>query len=150
MFISGKDKKVTKSLLCSSFKILEDWLFENYVVLNPGKCNFMCIGKNVTDLELLYFIDQILRNCREVEILGITLGRNLNLRSHIKKLCRKAGQKVSALLRVSSYIDTNKKALLHKSMIKSLFTYCSLAWMFCPRQTNKMINKVYERALRLI
>ena len=79
----------------------------------------MCIVKNVTGSELLNFNGKILRNWREVEIFGTTLDRNLNFRSHIKKLCRKVGQKISALIRVSSYIDTNKKALPYKSMIKS-------------------------------
>ena len=49
----------------------------------------MCIGKNVTDLELFNFNDQILRNCREVDILGIILDRNSNFKSYTKKLCRK-------------------------------------------------------------
>ena len=107
------------------------------MVLNQGECHFMCIGKNVTDSKLLNFNDQILRYCTEVEILGITLDRNLNFRHHIKKPCRKVGQKLSALLRLPSYIDTNKKALLYKSIIKSQFTYCPLAWIFCLRQSNK-------------
>ena len=77
---------------------------------------------------------KFLRNCREIEILAITLDRNLNFRSHIKKLCRKVGQKFSALLRISSCIDTNKTALLYKSIIKSQFTHCPLASMFCLRQ----------------
>ena len=46
----------------------------------------MCIGKNVTDSELLNFNDLILKNCTEFEILGITLDRNLNFRSYIKRL----------------------------------------------------------------
>ena len=79
----------------------------------------MCIGKNIADSELLNFNDQILKNCREVEILGITLDGNLNFRYHIKNLCRRIGEKLSVLLRASSYIDTNKK--LYKSMIKSQF-----------------------------
>ena len=33
----------------------------------------MCIGKNVNVSELLHFNDLILKNCKEVEILGITL-----------------------------------------------------------------------------
>ena len=49
------------------------------MVLNPGKCHFMCMGK-------LNFNDLILKNCTEVEILGTTLDPNLNFRSHIKKL----------------------------------------------------------------
>ena len=48
---------------------------------------FMRIRKNVT--ELLNFNDQIFRNCREADILGITLDRNLNFRSHIKKFAQK-------------------------------------------------------------
>ena len=56
------------------------------MVLNPGKFHFMCIGKNVTDSELLNFNDLILKNCTEFEILGITLDRNLNFRSYIKRL----------------------------------------------------------------
>ena len=35
-------------------------------------------------------------------------------------------------------------------MIKSQFAYCPLVWMFCFRQSNNLINKVHERALKLI
>ena len=86
MFVSGENKELTWSLLCSDFKIVGNWFFKNYMVLNPGKFHFMCIGKNVTDSELLNFNDLILKNCTEFEILGITLDRNLNFRSYIKKL----------------------------------------------------------------
>ena len=131
LFVSREDKELTKTLLCSDFETVENWFFKNYMVLNLGKCHFMCIGKNVTDSKLLNFNDLIFKNCREVEILGITLDRKLNFRSHIKKLCRKVGQKLSDLIRISSYIDTNKKSSLYKSMIKSQFTCCPLVWMFC-------------------
>ena len=35
-------------------------------------------------------------------------------------------------------------------MVKSQFSYCSLVWMFCSRTSNNMINKVHERALRVL
>ena len=99
--ISGKDKELIKSMLSSDFMIVEDWFFENYIILNPGKCYFMCIGKNVSDSELLNLNDVNLKNCKEVEVLGITIDRNLNFKGHIKNICRKADQKLSALLRIS-------------------------------------------------
>ena len=34
-------------------------------------------------------------------------------------------------------------------MINSQFNYCPLLWMFRSRQSNNLINKVYERSLRL-
>ena len=45
--------------------------------------------------------------------------------------------------------NTDKKALLYKSMIKSQFAYYPLVWMFCFRKSNNL-NKVNERALKLI
>ena len=42
-------------------------------------------------------------------------------------MCRKAGQKLSALSRISPYLQTDKKEeLLFKSMVKSQFNYCPL------------------------
>ena len=35
-------------------------------------------------------------------------------------------------------------------MIKSQFSYCPIIWMFSSRRSNKLINKVHERSLRLI
>ena len=34
-------------------------------------------------------------------------------------------------------------------MIKSQFDYYRLVWMFCSRQSNKLINKVHKRDFRL-
>ena len=42
-------------------------------------------------------------------ILGITTNRKLTFNKHFKNLCKKAGQKLCALLRISPYLDENKK-----------------------------------------
>ena len=107
----------------------------------------MCIGKNVRDSELLNLNDLNLKNYKEVEVLGTTIDRNLNFKGHIKNICRKAGKRLSALLRISSHINTDKKALRYKSLIKSQLAYCPLVWMFYFMQSNNLINKVQERAL---
>ena len=106
--ISREDKELIKFMLLSDLMIVEGWFFFYYMILNPGKCCFMCIGKNVSDSELLK-LNLNLKNCKEFEVLGITIDRNLNFKGHIKNICRKAGQKLSALLRISSHINTDKK-----------------------------------------
>ena len=116
------------------------------MVLNPEKSHFMCLGKDIDDTETLSFNDLALKNSQEV---GMALDRSMGFNTHIKNICRKAGQKLSALLRISPYLDQGKKVLLYKSMIKSQFNYCPLVWMFCSRQSNNLINRVLERGLRL-
>ena len=39
--------------------------------------------------------------------------------------------------------------MIFNVLIKLQFSYCPLVWMFCSRQTNNMINKTHERALRI-
>ena len=107
----------------------------------------MCIGQKIDGAETLNFNNFVIKNSKEVEILGITLNRNFH--THIKNIFGKSGQKLSALLRISSYLGQRKKVLLYKSMIKPHVNYCPLVWMFCSRQSNNLINKVHERGLRL-
>ena len=89
--------------------------------LNLEKVHFMRIDKKIDDAETLNFNDLAIKNSKEVEILEIIIDR---------KVCGKAGQKLSALLRISLYLDQEEKVLLYKSMIKSQFNYCLLVWMF--------------------
>ena len=64
-------------------------------------------------------------------------------------MCRKAGQKLSALLRLSPYLDTTKRKTMFANIVKSKLNYCPLAWMFCPRMSSNLINKVQERGVRI-
>ena len=43
-----------------------------------------------------------------------------------------------------------QKKLLYMSFIEAQFKYCPLTWMFCSRSCNNKINKLHERALRLV
>ena len=71
----------------------------------------------------------------------------MTFHQHFLKMCRKAGQKLSASLRLSLYPDTNKRKTIYTTMVKSQLNYCPLAWMFCSRRSSNLINKVQERAL---
>ena len=77
------------------------------MVLNPN--HFMCIGQKIDDAEILNVNNLAIKNGKEVEIRGITLDRNMNFHTDTEHICKKAGQKLSALLRISPYLDQRKK-----------------------------------------
>ena len=79
----------------------------------------------------------------------MTIDNKLTFYSHIESICRKAGQKPSALFNISSYLETDKKELLFKSMVKLQFSYWLLVWIICSRNANNLINKIQEWSLRL-
>ena len=68
----------------------------------------MYIGQKIDDAENLNLNNLAIKNTKEVEILGIKLDRNMNFHTNI---FRKADQNLSALLRISPYLDQGKKDL---------------------------------------
>ena len=102
--------------------------------------------RNLDDIVVLNFNNLTIKSSEEVEILGIKIDNNLNFNNHINLISRKAGQKLSALLRISSNLNMKQKKLLYKSIIKSQFNYCPLVWVFC---SNNLINKTHEPSLRI-
>ena len=86
----------------------------------------------------------------EEKLLGVTIDKNLNFNSHLSILCKKAGQKVTALARIAKLLPFHKRRIILKSFFESQFSHCPLVWMFCSRQMNRKINRIHERALRLV
>ena len=71
----------------------------------------MCLGKNLDFNKVLNF-SNLIKSSKDVEILGIKIDNNLNFNNHIKSICRKAGQKLSALLRISSNLNMKQKKII--------------------------------------
>lgn len=117
--------------------------------LQSGKCHFVCLGRN-TESAVLYFSDQTYTNRKEETLLGIIINNKLSFYGQIKGLCKKTPQKLSALSKITPYLDSSQKITIFKSIIKSQFIYCSLVWMFCSTTSNNTINKIQEPALRII
>ena len=78
------------------------------------------------------------------------LTRALDSTKYVEDLCKKANQKLHALARLSNYMDPVKLKLLMDAFIRLQFNYCPLVWMFHDRTINSKVNKIRERALRIV
>ena len=68
--------------------------------------------RNLDDIVVLNFNNFTIKSSEEVEILGIKIDNNLNFNNHINLISRKAGQKLSALLRISSNLNMKQKKII--------------------------------------
>ena len=129
-------------------EILTKWFKENYLKLNADKCHLF-VPRQPIDTSIKVE-GQIIEGEQSVKILGITIDKNLEVNTHVSYLCNKANQKLHALTRIASYMDKNKLKLLMRAFIESLFNYCPLIWMYHNRTMNNRINRIHERALRIV
>ena len=93
-----------------------------------------------------------IQNNKSEKLLGIKIDK-LTFDEHVSgmcTLCTKATQKLHALSRVSNFMSLQQRQITLKAFILSQFGYCPLVWMFHSRKLNQRINRIHERALRIV
>ena len=91
-----------------NFLIIQKWLYENHMVLNPGKCHYLVLG-NRSNSDTINLNGTKLASSSYEKLLGILIDCDLSFDKHIKSLCRKAGQKLNALAQISNYLTHDQK-----------------------------------------
>ena len=127
--------------------VLLEWFKLNEMKLNEDKCHLI-ISKPVYSSVKIGGV--VIPNEPNVNLLGITIDDELKFTEHVKKIYRKGTQKLHALARISKFMDQDKLKIVMKTFIISQFNYGALIWMFHNRTMNNKINKLHERALRLV
>ena len=98
----------------------------------------------------MFFDGKTIKSSDTVELLGITLDKNINFKRHIQNICRKANNKTKALLRIRKFLNLEQAQVLAEAYISSNFRYCPLIWMFCGKISDNLIVKTHYRTLRAI
>ena len=120
-----------------------------YMMLNEEKCELLVCGYRFEQLWIKVGDNKTWEKSL-VKLLGVTIDNELKFDKYVTEICAKANRKLSVLLRLSKFLCLDKRRTLFKSFIEAQFKYCSLIWMFCSRNSNKKINRLHERALRLV
>ena len=121
MYTSDKRVSTIIDSLSRECTILSKWFYNNFMVLNPGKCSFMLLGVDNSLQTNLVCGDEILKNTKQDRS-----NNKLNFATHLLK------------------------KLIFSSFIKLQFTYCPLIWMFYTKRSLRTINNIHERCLRLL
>ena len=124
------------------------WFDDNYFKANDDKCHLLVT--NHSDETTLLVGKELIKGPKSVKLLGITIDNKLNFNGHVSNICDKVSQKLHILARVAVFINTDKLRILMKAFIESEFNYCPLVWMFHSRTLNNRINRLHEKALRLV
>ena len=96
------------------------------------------------------FDGKTIKSSDTVELLEITLDKNINFKRHIQNICHKANNKTKALFRIRKFLNLEQAQVLVEAYISSNFRYCPLIWMFYGKISDNLIVKTHYRTLRAI
>ena len=123
------------------------WFNNNGMKANADKCHLLLSTKETLNANVSNYT---IINSDKEKLLGVTIDKHLKLESHIKNLSSKANLKLYALSRVSLYMSLNQHRMIMQPFITSQFGFCALIWRNHNRSLNNNINRIHERALRIV
>ena len=141
-----------KTLETETFSVLH-WFRFNEMKSNSSKCHLFVADMNhkyYYSKSYIYLENEFLENEETVKLLGMNIDQNLDFEKHITCLLKKGNQKLHALMRIKNYLTEDRLKLVMRTFIESQFNYCPLIWMCHSRELNRKINKLHERALRVV
>ena len=107
LYAYNKNLETVISNLRQEFSILSNWFYDNYMVLNPGKCHFMLFGVKENEQFDLICNDITLKHSSHEKILGVTIDNKLSFDEHIINICKTANKNLNALSIINHYLKQN-------------------------------------------
>ena len=127
-------------------KALFEWFENNLLKSNADKCNLLVSSSDAVNLRVSEYD---IKNSECEKLLGVKFDNKLTFEKHITDICRKASRTIYALARITPYMDLSKRRMVMNAFFNSQFNYCPLIWMCHNRKTNRKINRLHERCLRI-
>ena len=124
------------------------WFSINLMQANPEEFQLIFFNCKVDSPVILDGC--IIKPEKVAKLLGITIDKNLSFSIHTEEICKKAGRQLSALRRLSFYLDSKAKLALFRAFILSHFKYCSAVWYHCTAPNARCMEKIQERALNCV
>ena len=82
LYSIGENHNTNRNILIKSFLSLQKWFYENYMVLNQGKCCYMSFGSNPDKSDLILEDSMKIPSADKYVILGVTI-------DHLRNFCKK-------------------------------------------------------------
>ena len=145
-----------ENMLNQELQNLNIWLKVNKLSLNIAKTEFMIIGSrqrlnvNVDGHINISVNDQPIKKVNETETLGMTIDQHLTWSKHVEEKSKKISLAIGALKRIRPFITIDVANKIYKAIIQPHLDYCSTVWDGLGVTLLDKIQKLQNRAARII
>ena len=153
--LSAKTVADLKLAVTSELNNLTCWLRANKLSLNVAKTELMIIGSrqrlNAQCEEINISIDdRTIRRVDHTKSLGLTIDAQLSWSKHVDEISKKVSSAIGALKRVRPFIPTDIAVQIYNALILPHFDYCSPVWDGMSGCLSDKLQKLQNRAARVI
>ncbi len=84
------------------------------------------------------------------EYLGLCLYETLSFKEHIEQISKKVNKRLGMLSRIIKNITRDTALMLYKSLFLPHLEFCDIVWDACANNLKNTIQKLQNRACKLI
>ena len=131
------------------------WLAANKLALNSSKTEFMLIGSRQrlgtydTPPKLIIGGD-IIKHVSSVKSLGVYIDETLSWNIHIEKIAKKIVSGIGAIKRCRPFVNRTTLESVFNALVQPYFNYCSEVWGHCNKSLSNKLQKLQNRAARIL
>ena len=151
LIVQGENLQTVVNTLGQEGSIATDWFASNFMKANPDKFHFMSAAKKAdAAVNTIEIESNSIQAEDSIKLLGVHIDSRLNFNKQISEVCKKAGRQINALKRLSFYLNYNARLTAFRCFILSHLNYSPLVWMNSSKVQMGKIEKLQERALRIV
>ena len=121
-----------------------------------AKTEFILIGsksmiKNISNSHPNVFIEnKQIKQVYECKTLGVKIGQHLPWKGNTDEICKKVTAGISAIRRIRPFVAQDTLILIYNAIVRPYFDYCSEVWDVFGAAQSKRLQKLQNRAARII
>ena len=128
------------------------WLIANKLTLNMTKTEFMLIGlrQKLNSLSAIPALEINGTQLNRVKSLGVLIDENLTWGNHINAITKKVSSGIGSIKRISHCVPPATLCTIYRGLVQSHFDYCSVVWGNCAKTLSDKLQRLQNRAVRVL
>lgn len=152
---AGKDVKEINDFLNKDLKSINTWLSANKLTLNLTKTEFLVITSRqrrvyLSDNPSLIIDNFPIEQVSSTKSLGVHIDENLSWNTHIDCVCKKISSALGLIKRIRNFVPLHTLLNIFNGLVKPQFDYCSPVWGCCSNSLADKLQKLQNRAARIL
>ena len=141
-------------MLESCLSYIRSWMFQNRLMLNDSKTEFLILGTprqlSKVNIDGLTVGNAVVEPSNTVRNLGVWFDSNLDMETHVVNICKSSFYVLYNLRRIRKYLDKESAETIVHALITTKLDYCNGLLFGHPDSVISRLQKVQNACARLV